>query len=127
YVLAALGGSVFSYLLAPIHQAGVGASGAIFGLFGAWFAIARARRADTGGLVVLIVINLAFSFYDRAIDWRAHVGGLIVGLVIGFAFALVERRPPAQRRLLEVASCAAMVAVMVALVALRTHQIRAMT
>jgi membrane associated rhomboid family serine protease len=126
YLLSALGGSVFSYLLAPIHQAGLGASGAIFGLFGAWFAIARARRADTGGIVVLIAINLAFSFYDRAIDWRAHVGGLIAGLIIGAMFTLMERRPPVERRVVEIAGCTAMVVLLVALVVFRTHQINAL-
>ena len=94
YLLAALGGSVCSYLYSNARIEGVGASGAIFGLFGAYFVFARSRHADTGGIVVLIVINLVFSFADPLIDWRAHIGGLVTGTVVAAAFALAERRPP---------------------------------
>jgi membrane associated rhomboid family serine protease len=124
YLLAALGGSVCSYLFSPVNVAGVGASGAIFGLFGAYFAIARARRAETGGIVALIAINLVFSFIDSAIDWRAHVGGLITGFTIGAMLALAERRPPAQRRAIEVATFTAVTAVLLGLIHLRTDQLR---
>jgi membrane associated rhomboid family serine protease len=124
YVASALGGSVCSYLFSSPNIAGVGASGAIFGLFGAYFAIARARRAETGGIVALIGINLVFSFIDPAIDWRAHVGGLVTGLVIGGMFAFAERRPPAQRLAIEVVTFAAVAALMVGLVHLRTDQLR---
>lgn len=123
YLLAALGGSAFSYLLGPVNVAGVGASGAIFGLFGAWFCIARSRRADTSGIVVLIAINLVFGLLDPAIDWRAHVGGLITGLAFGGVFALSERLSPAQRRAVEIATGIALLVLMVVMVTVRTHQI----
>jgi membrane associated rhomboid family serine protease len=124
YLLAAVGGSVCSYLLSKPFIVGVGASGAIFGLFGAFFIIARSRRADSGGILGLIVINLIFSFVDPQIDWRAHVGGLVVGTAIAAAFAFAESRPPALRRLIEVGAGVAVAVVLVALIHLRTSQLR---
>src|SRR5262249_59990072 len=62
YLLAALGGSVCSYLFSPINIAGVGASGAIFGLFGAYFVLARARRAGTGGVLAPVAGDLVVCF-----------------------------------------------------------------
>jgi membrane associated rhomboid family serine protease len=124
YLLAALGGSTCSYLLSKPSIYGVGASGAIFGLFGAFFVIARSRRADSGGILALIVVNLIFSFADPQIDWHAHVGGLVTGTVVAFAFAFAETRPPAQRRLIEAVAAAAVAAVLVVLIHVRTGQLR---
>ena len=125
YGLAALGGSVLSYLFSNPRVEGVGASGAIFGLFGAFFVIAKIRRTDTGGIFVIIVINLVLSFADPLIDWRAHVGGLVVGTVVAGAFALAETRPPAQRRAIEVGASVAVLVVLIGLIGLRTSQLRA--
>jgi membrane associated rhomboid family serine protease len=124
YVLAALGGSVLSYLFSNPRIQGVGASGAIFGLFGAFFVIARSRRADTSGILTIIAINLVFQFADPLIDWRAHVGGLAAGTVVAAAFALAETRPPAQRRSIEVGVIVLVLVVLVGLVGVRTSQLR---
>lgn len=98
YVLAAAAGSVASYLVFP--NPSVGASGAIFGLFGliavANFvhkpALTRQARALTSQIVVLIVINLAIGFgvggfLGGGIDNAAHVGGLIAGAWLGLTIA----------------------------------------
>jgi membrane associated rhomboid family serine protease len=90
YLLAALGGSVCSYLISPANELGVGASGAIFGLMGAYFVLARKRRLDTSMAAMFIVINLMFSFIDPGIDWRAHVGGLIVGSLVAAIYNKAE-------------------------------------
>jgi membrane associated rhomboid family serine protease len=82
YLLSALGGSVASYLLSNANEFGVGASGAIFGLLGAYFVLARQRRWELTNIVVLIVINLVIGFASSTIDWRAHLGGLITGAVV---------------------------------------------
>jgi membrane associated rhomboid family serine protease len=92
YLLSAIGGSVFYYYMQPYGLA-AGASGAIFGLFGAWFVVSRRLRLDSRGIVLLIVINLVFSFlYRSTIAWQDHVGGLIVGAVITVAYAYAPRQ-----------------------------------
>ena len=48
YLVSALGGSVLFYLIAR-RSAALGASGAIFGLFGAWFVLARRAAAGQPG------------------------------------------------------------------------------
>ena len=92
YLLSAIGGSVLYYYMQPYGLA-AGASGAIFGLFGAWFVVSRRLRLDTRGIVLLIVINLVFSFlYRSTIAWQDHVGGLIVGALITAAYAYAPRK-----------------------------------
>ena len=55
----------------------VGASGAIYGLFGATFVAARRLRLDIRWLVGLIAINLVLTFAVPGISWQGHIGGLI--------------------------------------------------
>jgi membrane associated rhomboid family serine protease len=124
YLLSALGGSVCSYLFSQPGVYGVGASGAIFGLFGAYFVLARARRSETSWVVVLIVVNLALSFSNKLIDWRAHVGGLVAGAVMAGFFTLAETRPPVQRRAIEILGGVAVLAALIVLVQIRTGQLR---
>ena len=83
YLVSALGGSVASYLLSSPNEIGIGASGAIFGLFGAYFVIARRHRWDTSAILALIGINLFIGFTSTTIDWRDHLGGLVTGAIVG--------------------------------------------
>src|SRR6185437_10697519 len=93
YVLSAIGGGVMYYFLAPENYPAVGASGAIFGLFGAWFVVSRRLHLDTRGIVVLIAINLAFSFFfHNAIAWQDHVGGLLTGALLTAAYVYAPPR-----------------------------------
>jgi membrane associated rhomboid family serine protease len=124
YLLAAVGGSALSYAFLAPNVPAVGASGAVFGLFGAYFVLARSRRADTSGILVLLGINLALSFTDRAIDWRAHIGGLAVGTLLALVFTFAERRSGAQRRIIELTACLLTLAALVAVVQLRTDHLR---
>ena len=121
-MLSALGGSVLVYLLSPINSATAGASGAIFGLFGATFALARRLNIDVKWVVGLIVLNLAFTFLAPAmgsqpISWQGHVGGLITGAAIGAAYAYAPR---AHRNLVQAGVSVAALVLFAALVWWRT-------
>ncbi|MFL6055066.1 MAG: rhomboid family intramembrane serine protease [Actinoallomurus sp.] len=91
YILSAIGGNVLLYLVDPLQPA-VGASGAIFGLFAAFFVVGRRLGVDTRGIMFLIVINLLFTFTFSGISWEGHVGGLVTGTVLAVAFAYAPRR-----------------------------------
>jgi membrane associated rhomboid family serine protease len=111
YALSGLGGSVLSFAIGPLGGQSAGASGAIFGLFGAFFVISRRRGLETGGIVGLIVINLVLSFTFSNIDWRGHVGGLITGAAVAAALAWPPAGPNRDR--LQAAGCAAVAVVLV--------------
>ena len=91
YLVCAAAGSVASYVFGS-GQYAVGASGAIFGLFGILLAAGRAHqpidRASRGivqQMGVLIAINLVFGFASGGvIDNAAHIGGLVAGLWLGY-------------------------------------------
>lgn len=97
YLLSIIGGSAAVLLLAGPYTVVVGASGGVFGLFGAMFAWTRFRGGDTRGLLVLVAINLVFGFVVPGIAWQAHIGGLVVGAVVALLFEITARRR-AQRR-----------------------------
>ena len=91
FLLSGLGGSVAVLLTSP-NSAVIGASGAIFGLFGAYFVIARHLGSNSRQLIIVIVINLVIGFVVPGIAWQAHVGGLIIGALVAFVF--VRTREP---------------------------------
>jgi membrane associated rhomboid family serine protease len=107
YLVSALGGSVGSYLLSPQNQLGVGASGAIFGLAGAYFVLARRRGWETGSIMGLIIFNLIYGFAVAGVDWRAHLGGLLTGAAVAFGLSRSADLRRAASRAMEVAAGAA--------------------
>ncbi|HET9677587.1 MAG TPA: rhomboid family intramembrane serine protease [Solirubrobacterales bacterium] len=100
YFASLLAGSFGALILEP-NSLGIGASGAIFGLAGAAFIIARGRGMDAlaGEIGFLIVFNLIFSFVSPRISIGAHVGGLIGGIVCALAIVAGERGMLGERRL----------------------------
>ena len=91
-IAAGLGIVYFSAPLVPT----VGASGAIFGLFGALFAIGL-KLGKPGMQLVrdnigILVINLIITFAVPVISWQAHVSGLIAGFVLTFLIYAPPRR-----------------------------------
>jgi membrane associated rhomboid family serine protease len=121
YLLSAVGGGLMYYFIAPQNEAAVGASGAIFGLFGAWFVVSRRLRLDTRGIVVLIAINLALSFFfHSAIAWQDHIGGLLTGALLTAAYAYAPRK---NRAAVQVLATVVVVALMVVAVLIRNGQL----
>jgi len=117
YLVSALGGSAASYAVAAPGSPSLGASGAVFGLLGAFFVVNRRLGRDSSQLLILLVINLAFGFLAPNIDWRAHLGGLATGALCAAAIAYA----PAGRRVpVQVAGIAAVLVVALVVVALRT-------
>jgi membrane associated rhomboid family serine protease len=122
YLVSALGGSVMFYLIGPSYVEALGASGAIFGLFGAWFVVARRLRLDSRAIVTIIVLNLVIGFTVHGIAWQAHVGGILAGGLLTAAYAYAPR---ANRALIQGAATAAIVAILAIAVVLRDHQLAA--
>lgn len=113
YLIAAFGGSVAVLLLTNPLQGVVGASGAVFGLFGAMFIVQRRRGGDVRQLVVLIAINTVLGFVVAGISWQAHLGGLLAG---GAAAAIIAYAPRAgNRSLIQWSGLAALTLLLVAL------------
>ena len=117
-MVGALAGSVTSLLFTPA-QPSVGASGAIFALFGAVFVIGRRLRLDMRMILVLLGINLVITFLVPGISWTAHIGGLVAGLALGAVFAYLPTRKgqAGGRTLVHALMVALFVALMAALVA----------
>ncbi len=91
YLISAIGGSVGVLLLSDPTVSVVGASTACFGLMAAYFVMARKFGANTGQLVGLIAINLAFGFLVPGIAWQGHLGGLIAGGLIAYVYTSKNR------------------------------------
>lgn len=118
YFVSALGGSALSYLLSSPAQFGVGASGAIYGLFGALYVVGRRLRIDTKPIAVLIGINLVLSFAIPVIDWRAHIGGLVTGGLLALAYAYAPQ--DSRRASVQGGATAAALVVIAGAIVLRT-------
>lgn len=96
YIAAAgVGGAFFFHLGGPF-DVGVGASGAIFGLFGVWLNWGIRRRNTVQGRAILsqmgflLVINAAIPFLIPGIAWQAHLGGLIAGFLISEVWSRIR-------------------------------------
>lgn len=100
YLSSALAGGAAFFFANPAGVA-VGASGAIFGLFGAWLAASlRSRHTPSGQaglrqLLLLLGINLALPLFVPGIAWEAHLGGLAAGFVIAVLWFPFARNPRA--------------------------------
>lgn len=92
YFASLLAGSLGALLLDP-NALTLGASGAVFGLAGATFVIARGRGMDAiaGEIGFLIVFNLVFSFIGTRISVGGHLGGLAAGVLCALAIVAGER------------------------------------
>jgi membrane associated rhomboid family serine protease len=90
FTIALITGSLTSLWLNPTNSPSVGASGALFGLFGAMAVVGRRIGVEVKSIAVILVINFAIGFILPGIDWHAHLGGLIGGGLS--AFVLLRKR-----------------------------------
>ncbi|MER5874643.1 rhomboid family intramembrane serine protease [Streptomyces sp. NPDC001910] len=120
YFISGLAGSALCYLLAAPNQPSLGASGAIFGLFGATAVLMRRLNYDMRPVIALLVINLIFTFGWSGIAWQAHIGGLVAGVVVGYAMVHAPRE---RRNLVQYGVCALFLVVVVGTTLLRTAQL----
>lgn len=94
YTASAVGGGTMAYALGDPRDLLVGASGAIFGLFGIWFLAAyrhrqtRVGRAMFNRMLLIMGLNAAIPLVFRQISWEGHLGGFLVGIGL---FALWQR------------------------------------
>jgi membrane associated rhomboid family serine protease len=98
YAISLVGSGLAVVYFSP-NDYTVGASGAIFGLFGALFAIGvrmgKPGRALISQTLPILVLNLVFTFAVPFISKSAHIGGLVSGFAAGLAIYAMRRRPVA--------------------------------
>jgi membrane associated rhomboid family serine protease len=129
YLVAGFVASATSYTFGPVAQLGVGASGAIVGIFGAFIAYNFRRRdmplarARLRMAFTLIVLNALISVGFSAVDWRAHLGGLVAGFIAGF---LAEVGPRKTQPLVHTLALVGLCVAGIAMVLYRTNAIHAM-
>jgi rhomboid protease GluP len=95
YFLGGLTGNLLSLLLLPLETISVGASGAIFAMFGA--AVIYARRSFRQSIIGALIYAFFLLFLSSGVGVNnfAHIGGLVAGLLIGYVLA--TRRKPETR------------------------------
>ena len=74
-------GSLASFFFNPLQTVAVGASGMIFGLFGAFAVVGKRMGGNFREAITLIAVNMAIPLLIPGIDWKAHLGGLIGGIL----------------------------------------------
>jgi membrane associated rhomboid family serine protease len=123
YLVSALGGSV-GYLLLGVRSgfplelqpSVVGASGAVFGLFGALLVLTRSLGRRDQALLGTIAINFVLGVLIPNVAWQGHLGGLVTGAV---AAVIIARAPAARRAVVSWVGLAAIAGVLVVVVAWR--------
>jgi membrane associated rhomboid family serine protease len=133
YLVSGLGGGVLVYLTAGsdfvvlgrqlfggLESLTAGASGAVFGLFAAFYVVLRKLGRDTSMITMILVINLIFTFTVSNISVAGHLGGMATGGLIAMGLAYAPRK---NRTAIQVAVIAGIVVLLVVLTLLRTAQL----
>lgn len=119
YFVSAVAGNVAFLLAAQAsnnwNTAVVGASGAVFGLFGALFVIAKWANMQTASILGVLGINAVLGFMLPGIAWESHLGGLLAGALLAWLFTVTARKPKSTRRLLDIGSAILVSAAVVAI------------
>jgi membrane associated rhomboid family serine protease len=120
YLVCGIGGNVVVFLFSNPKGLSAGASTAVFGLFSAMFFINRKLGLSTSSVVVMIVINLVFTFSVPNISIWGHVGGLATGVLAGLGMAYAPQR---NRTLVQFLVLGGILFVLVLLTLFRTAQL----
>jgi membrane associated rhomboid family serine protease len=91
FTVSLLTGSLASVLFNNGNFVSVGASGAVFGLFGAFLIVGKIIGANIREIAIIIGLNFVVGFILGGVDWRAHLGGLLGG-ALAAQLILVRRR-----------------------------------
>lgn len=120
YLVSGLVGSVTVYWLADPYSLSLGASGSVFGLFGAALVILLRQKRDVSQLLVLLAINMFITFTVESISWQAHLGGLVTGMLMGAGYAYSPRE---QRTVLHVGAVSVLLVLATVFTVVRTGQL----
>lgn len=120
YLIAAVGSSVAVYLFSNPAESTVGASGAIFGLFGALIIVYRRLGLDMRALLPTIIINVVLNVRLSNLSWQGHLGGLVIGALVAAAFVYAPRE---RRSLVQVGAGAVLLVAFVGLTLMRTSML----
>lgn len=123
YITLAIGSSVCVYVLENPLTPTIGASGAVFGLFGLALIFLIRTRQNVTGMLVLLAIN-GFISLGAGISWQGHLGGFLTGVVLGLVFAYAPR---AHRTLVHIGAFVVLWALFVAAIVWRTADIEPYT
>ena len=123
YVISALGGSVGFLLLgvnanlpAAFQPSVVGASGAVFGMFGALLVLTRTLGRRDQALIGTIAINFVIGVIIPNVAWQGHLGGLVTGAL---AALIIAKAPAAGRSAVQWAGLAALTGALLVIAAWR--------
>lgn len=116
YLLSGLAGSVAVLWLSSSNGLTLGASGAIYGLFGAFAVIAHKVKGDLRSIATVLAVNLFITFAIPNISWQGHLGGFAGGVLIA---AILVYAPRKRRGVVQALGLSGFLLLLVALVALR--------
>jgi membrane associated rhomboid family serine protease len=91
YAFSIFGGGLGFLILSTQYGSVVGASGAVFGLMGAYLVFLIVMKLNAGQMYIIIALNLVLGFLP-GIAWEAHVGGLVVGAAVGYVLVVTRNR-----------------------------------
>ena len=88
YILGGIGGNIATYITQDAFYATVGASGSIFGIFGAYLAILARHHRYTPQLkqviLPIVIISVVLTFLQPNVNAAGHIGGLVAGFILGY-------------------------------------------
>jgi membrane associated rhomboid family serine protease len=120
YLISALGSSVAVYFFSPSNQLVLGASGAVFGIFGAAIVLWHKLGQDIRPAFVVLAINVVINVIGaRYLSWQGHIGGILTGVLVAVAIGYMPGKGRSRRRYQWIAM-GALAAVLVLLVVIQT-------